>query len=215
MRRLAALGTVIVGLQALVVAASQLNTLVLMIQRLADPDPLYLVTVFMSAMPAITALLLGLYLIYNRHYLAAKWFEDDENPVSATAPLLHVGILLFGVWFLISSLWGAANVLGILAQGLILNGDPSLPLVDPLGIVVRLAGPVAQFIIGVGLIRFSPLVSSWVSKAPVAPGPAAPVAASLLSCPACGAIHDSAEYRDDVDMVSCSECGECIELDRA
>lgn len=216
MRKLVAVAVVLGGLIALALATTQLSSLAYGLSSLRFDDPASILIVAMSALPLIGAVLLGVYLIHNRHYLAAKWFADEEAPVVASPGLVRVGVLLLGLWLVIDSVLGTVNTLAMVVQGISAEaqmgaGDGAILLSDPWWYLIRLVRPAVELALGLILIRRSSRVTAWLWS----DAPKEPQHPSLLPlCPGCGATFDPADYRADVDAIACETCGERLELPR-
>jgi len=114
MRKLGSIVIVFAGLTALMYAASMLS--VVNVMAPFDTDPQMLAVAVLSLMPSLLCALLGVYLIYGRHSLAERWFDDDPLDVGIDAlALLRVGLLLIGLSTLVRALADLMGTLALLA----------------------------------------------------------------------------------------------------
>lgn len=218
MRKLAALVVVLVGLAAFVLATTQLAFVVFGLQSLQVGEPTSILAALMNVFPLLAAVLAGAYLIYNRHHLAAKWFADEEAPIVDSSSLLRIGVLLLGLWLVLASLIDVARSLATVAQGVATEAQfaaegGGLYLGESWTYLFRLFEPAVELALGLVLIRRSRRLSTWLWQE--SPGEDDPPAASLPSCPSCGAVYEPADYEPGVDVISCETCGERIDVVRA
>jgi len=102
MRKLASIAIVFAGLSAITYAAVVLSAVSVITPFETGPEGLAVAV--LSMMPSALSALFGVYLIYNRHNLAEKWFEDEPLDMTIDAlPVLRVGLILIGVSVLVQA----------------------------------------------------------------------------------------------------------------
>lgn len=217
MRKLAAVAIVVVGLTSIALAISRLAVVSFAIESLGAEDVLSALSGVMTLFAPVAAVLFGMYLIYNRHRLAAVWFDDEPVTELDAVSLLRVVVLLFGVWFLVMSVVGVADTAAAVAQGLVYEAQYAADAGDVFFLsswayLFRLLRPAAELVLGLILIKRSGPIVAWLWRQPVAP--LDPPKPSLPTCPACAAPYDPADWEAHVSVIACERCGERIELVR-
>ncbi len=217
MRKLVAVAVVFAGLIALALATTQLSGVTFGLLSMRLDDPTSILVALMSVLPLLAAVLFGMYLIYNRHHLAARWFADEAGPVVVPSSLMRIGVLLFGLGLVIASLIGTVGTLVTVAQVVATEAQfaaesGGVPLSDSWMYLMRLAGPAVELAVGLILIRRSRRIAAWLWLDPLQESQPSVV---LPLCPSCGATYDPADYQPGVTVVACEKCGERLELSRA
>ena len=218
MRKLASVAVLFAGLMAVVLVPPLLAYVTFGLQGGEVSGPGGALLAILSLAPAVITLLIGLYLIWRRHELAARWFDDEPVDLMVDAlPLLRIGLIVVGVWLVTESAGSFVGVLVSTAQdamraSLLSPDELSVGFDNPAISLTILLIPLAKLGIGFLLITYSSQIASRLWRDPKAPAVEAAVEPSR--CPSCGAPYDPRDYEQGV-TARCTECGEALDDLRA
>lgn len=210
MRKLGVLGITLIGLTALVTAVNYLffplSALVL------DSGSLPRALAFLlAALPVLAIGAMGLVMVLRRERLAEALLPDSDDILGLSpAPLLRVGILLMGLYFIIQAVPSLiSTVVGPIVQTAQQNaqfggGSGLNAASDMISSIPRALAELLSIAIGWFLIARSQLIADRLMGVET---PAdVPDKAPLLECPSCGAPYDPADYVGGLSEPRCTEC---------
>ncbi len=218
MRKFASVAVLFAGLMALVIAPSLLAYVTFGLQGGEVSGPGGALLAILSLAPAAITLLIGLYLMWRRHELAAGWFDDEPVDLMVDAlPLLRIGLIIAGVWLVTESAGSFVGVLVNAAQEamrarLLSPDELSIGFDNPAISLTSLLIPLAKLGIGFLLVSCSGQIASRLWRDPKTR--AVEAAVEPARCPSCGAPYDPHDYEQGA-TARCAECGEVLDDLRA
>lgn len=168
MRKLGAIGLVLVGLLVSVQALNFANQAVLVVCTSDRPTGgRTLIQAGLLLLSAATALAFGILLVRNHRRLSDKLFDASEaDSIADAVSLLKVGLILIGIWLVATGIPNTLWSIGALMS----NYRGLAPQPEALGVIWEIitVGVVPRFVefgIGVGLIAYSDRLAKWLFPA--------------------------------------------------
>lgn len=218
MRKLGAMAIVAVGLFALLQSLTAMSMLEFTVLELTESGPevsFLKAGALLYLFQLLTLLAFGLFLIFKRHWIADRLFDDTNLDISLdAAPLLRLGLLLIGTFLIVQ---GIPVLLGVLASLInqriyaqSIQKDIGIPVsLDRFAGIKDLVNPTVKILLGYLLIDFSKPLAARLLKDR---NHAETENKDLPKCAACGASYDPADYAGGIASPRCSECGKPLDL---